>query len=349
MADRFLTEARAASDIGHPAIVDVLDAGRDRDPHRSLYLVLELLEGEDLAKAMERGDLTVKETIEIGVQLLDGLDAAHARGIVHRDIKPENIFLTRNERAELRIKILDFGIAKPGRNEARLAETQKGAILGTPFYMSPEQVLADAIDHRSDVWSAGALLYHVLAGRPPFDGESYGRLSIAIVGSPHTPLVELRPDLPGSLIGAIELALQKKADERWPSAQAFAAALSAETGRGLDIDWTDDENRTVRTASPFGEHESVRPPPLLSAPPSPAPQPAQPANGAASAAAKQPPVAGPALGATAVSPPPAEITAQTALPPRGLAKRELVLILLGAAAVLIPVIVGFIVAVVLLS
>jgi serine/threonine-protein kinase len=264
-ADRFLREARAASEIRHPAIVDVLDAGRDRD--KSLYLVLQLLEGEDMAAAMKRGDLTEREIVDIGAQLLEGLGAAHARGIVHRDVKPENIFLTRDDHGELWIKILDFGIAKPPQAETRLASTQKGAILGTPYYMSPEQALGDAVDHRSDIWSAGAVLYHALTGQPPFDDESYGRLTLAIIGKPHTPVATLRPSTPAWLNEAVERALQKRAEDRWPSAQAFAAALAA---RGADarvlLDWTEEENLTVRSPSPFDEGESL-PPPLRSSPP----------------------------------------------------------------------------------
>jgi serine/threonine-protein kinase len=263
-ADRFLREARAASDIRHPAIVDVLDAGRDRD--KSLYLVLQLLEGEDMASAMKRGDLTEREIVDIGAQPLEGLGAAHARGIVHRDVKPENIFLTRDDHGELWIKILDFGIAKPPQAETRLASTQKGAILGTPYYMSPEQALGDAVDHRSDLWSAGAVLYHALTGQPPFDDESYGRLTLAIIGKPHTPVATLRPSTPAWLNDAVERALQKRAEDRWPSAQAFAAALAA---RGAEarvlLDWTEEENLTVRSPSPFDE-ESL-PPPLRSSPP----------------------------------------------------------------------------------
>ncbi len=263
-AGRFLREARAASDIGHPSIVDVLDAGQDSDG--SFYLVLTLLEGEDLSHAILRGDLTQNEIVEITIQLLDGLEAAHSRGIVHRDVKPENVFLTRDEKGDLRIKILDFGIAKPLDPSLRLAETQKGVIIGTPFYMSPEQALGDSIDHRSDLWSAGAVLYHMLTRQPPFDAESYTRLAIEIVGTPHVPVTKRLGACPPWLSDVVDRALKKKAGERWQSATQMAGALrSRGEGPKLALDWSEDENRTIRTPSPFGEaRDSLEPPPVLS-------------------------------------------------------------------------------------
>jgi serine/threonine-protein kinase len=264
-AGRFLREARAASEIGHPAIVDVLDAGQDAKG--TFYLVLTLLEGEDLSQAIQRGDLTQPEIVEIGIQMLEGLSAAHARGIVHRDIKPENIFLARNEKGELRVKILDFGIAKPLDPALRLAETQKGVIIGTPFYMSPEQALGDAVDHRADLWSAGAVLYHALTRHPPFDAETYTKLAMAIIGTGHRRLPDIVPSCPSWLSTVIDRALAKKPADRWQSATQMAEALRARgAGPRLSLDWAEEENRTIRTPSPFEEsRDSLEPPPVFSA------------------------------------------------------------------------------------
>ena len=147
-AARFLREARAAAEIGHPAICDVLDAGQESDG--SLYLALELLEGRTLDAAIEAGDLRFEELCRVGVQLLEGLAAAHDRGIVHRDIKPDNIFLARKD-GELVIKILDFGIAKLyAGNADDPATTRAGLTVGTPAYLSPEQAVGGAITPASD-------------------------------------------------------------------------------------------------------------------------------------------------------------------------------------------------------
>lgn len=227
-ATRFLREARAASAIGHPAICDVLDAGRDQDG--SLYLCLELLEGKDLGEAIEGQELRLDEIVEVGLQLLDGLAAAHARGIVHRDVKPENVFLTWDERGELHVKILDFGIAKDTKEGPGLSATQQGAVLGTPYYMSPEQADGAPVDARADLWSVGAVLYHALADRPPYVAATYGRLVAKILHEDPPPLDELRPDLPPWLIRVIARALVRDRDERWASAQRMASALRRRGG-----------------------------------------------------------------------------------------------------------------------
>ena len=270
-AGRFLREARAASEIDHPAIVDVLDAGRDSDG--TFYLALELLEGEDLAAALDRGDLTLAEIVEVAIQMLEGLAAAHAAGIVHRDMKPENVFLTRNERGELCTKILDFGIAKPLHADMRLAETQKGIVLGTPYYMSPEQALGQDVDARSDIWSAGAVLHRAVAGSPPFDGASYNQLVGNIMQTQQEPLSRLNPQCPGWLAAVVDRALRKRLEERWPAAHHMANALRNRGAPMLDLEWGEEENRTLRTPSPFQAPESVRPPPLQQGP-----QPASPAG-----------------------------------------------------------------------
>src|SRR5687768_10712286 len=168
---RFLREARAASTVGHPCIVRVMDAGRE-DQGRTIFLVLELLTGETLAPRMERGGISMRDVLDIATQLLDALAAAHARAIVHRDIKPENVFLIHDARSgRVRVKLLDFGVAKHLIKHGGPSswDSMDGMIIGTPHYMSPEQCRGAAIDARTDLWSTGAMLFHVLAGEPPFD------------------------------------------------------------------------------------------------------------------------------------------------------------------------------------
>ena len=223
-AARFVREAQAASSIGHPAIVDVLDAGTDQDG--TLYIVLELLHGESLADVMERGGLYTSEIARYGVELLDALSAAHTGGFVHRDIKPENIFLVKDDAGVAHVKVLDFGISK------RIEETDRsltvtGAILGTPHYMSPEQARGHHVDARSDLWAVGALLYHALTGVPPFDGENYNVVMVGILTEPVRSIAAHRPDLPAALVDVIARALVKDRRQRWQTAAAMRDALVA--------------------------------------------------------------------------------------------------------------------------
>jgi serine/threonine protein kinase len=256
-AARFLREARAAADIGHPVICDVLDAGQE--PDGSLYLALELLEGRTLEQAIDAEDLRVDEIVEVGIQLLDGLAAAHARGIVHRDIKPENVFLTWDEKGELHVKLLDFGVAKRTKAGPELFTTQQGAILGTPYYMAPEQAAGDPVDARADVWSTGAVLFHALTGQPPFDEETYNRLIAKLIGHEPPRLRDVRPELPEWLHTAVEGALQRDADVRWQSARTMAETLRLRGNAPIELDWEIHEDQTVRTDSVFDAGDDERP------------------------------------------------------------------------------------------
>ena len=249
-ATRFLREARAAAQIGHPGICDVLDAGQDPGDG-CLYLVLELLEGEDLGAAMRRGDLTTSEIVEIGAQVLDALAAAHGRGIVHRDIKPENVFLTRDDHGNLRAKLLDFGVAKEMSRGKQLHEsTQSGLLIGTPYYMAPEQVSGGDLDGRADVWAAGAMLFHALSEGPPFDAPSYNKLLLKIVSEQAPSLATYRSDLPKWLIDIVDRALKSAPAERWTASQ-MATWLRAKGEVPMSLDWDPHEDATQRTESLF--------------------------------------------------------------------------------------------------
>jgi serine/threonine protein kinase len=235
---RFEREARAASAIGHPHIVDVFDLGHTADG--ALFMVMEILAGRTLADWLKESPrLPVATAIDLMAQILSGLAAAHREGIVHRDLKPENIFIIRREDRPHFVKIVDFGISKilvgsqPGQR-SRAAGTAVGTVLGTPLYMSPEQILGQVarIDHRSDIYSAGVVLYEMLCGRTPFEGESQGKIFASILDGwfplPH----DLRRDLPFAVGAAILRALDRDMEKRFASAADMREAL---TGRSGDL------------------------------------------------------------------------------------------------------------------
>lgn len=254
---RFLREARAAAEIDHPVICDVYDAGKE--PDGSLYIALELLEGSTLEAAIEANDLRLDEIVEVGIQVLDGMASAHDRGIVHRDIKPENIFLTRDERGNLRVKIIDFGVAKHSKSGPEVFSTQQGAVLGTPWYMAPEQAAGDPVDNRADIWSVGAVLFHALTGRPPFDEDSYNRLISKLMNTDPPKLETLRSGLPSWLVTAVDGALQRNPVDRWQSARTMAETLRQKGEAPIGLDWEVHEDATVRTESVYQGEEESRP------------------------------------------------------------------------------------------
>src|SRR5262245_25650141 len=180
---RFEREAQAVAALSHPNILAIFDFGTERGIS---YAVTELLEGDTLRARMASGTLPMRKAIDFGVHIVRGIAAAHGRGIVHRDLKPENIFVT----TDGVVKILDFGLAKssPGSDapgsraeDTKMADTTPGTVLGTVGYMSPEQVRGLALDHRTDIFSFGAILYEMLAGRRAFRGDSHVETMNAIL------------------------------------------------------------------------------------------------------------------------------------------------------------------------
>jgi serine/threonine protein kinase len=202
-SDRFLLEAKAASAIGHEHIVDIGDFGAL--PDGSPYLVMEYLEGLSLAALLrEEPSLGVPRIAHLAIQIAEGLGAAHAAGIVHRDLKPDNVFVLERKGDDF-IKILDFGVARMAQSAKRL--TQAGTIVGTPHYMSPEQALGHEVDHRGDIYALGVILYELLAGRVPFDGDHY--LSVLHQHLQATPPAFSALDPPVSIPAALERIVTK--------------------------------------------------------------------------------------------------------------------------------------------
>ncbi len=223
---RFLREAKSVAKVGHPAIVEVMDAGET--PDRWPYVVLELLHGESLGARLAGGALPFDDVVRIGLDLLAGLAAAHAAGIVHRDIKPDNVFLLDDEEEGTCVKILDFGVAKHlDSTGSSVVLTKPGATVGTPSYMSPEQAKALPIDPRTDLWSVGAVLFHAAAGRPPFVEPSVPALLMKLVTQRPPRLAELCAGAPAHLARAVDGALEPEIEARWPSAAKMAEALGA--------------------------------------------------------------------------------------------------------------------------
>ncbi len=218
---RLLREALALSATRHPGVVAALDAGETDDG--TPYLVLELLEGRSLEGILAvRRRIAAPEVAWVGAALCDALGAAHRQGIIHRDIKPSNVFVARDEQGREVIKLFDFGVACIPSESNKL--TQEGALLGTPEYMAPEQLLARPVDARTDIYALGVMLYECLAGVVPFEGN-FGEVLLKVSTQPLPPLRQKVPDVPAEFAGAIERALASEPHFRYPDAESFGLAL----------------------------------------------------------------------------------------------------------------------------
>jgi eukaryotic-like serine/threonine-protein kinase len=217
---RFLQEARAAGSIGHPAIITIYDVGREGD---TAFIAMELLEGRDLREMISDVSIMPSRSVAIAAAVAEGLAYAHERGIVHRDIKPGNIMVL----PDGRVKIMDFGIA---RLHEPTVKTRTGVLLGSPQYMSPEQIVGQSFDHRADIFSLGLVLYEMLTGSKPFLGEDIPELMFKVANMPARPPSHIAPDLPPVIDYIVARALKKKADERYASAAEFAKDLRAAAG-----------------------------------------------------------------------------------------------------------------------
>ncbi len=227
VASRFAREARAVTGIDSDHVVSVFDAGTDG---KLSYLVMELLRGEDLGKRLRRDKrVPLDATLHMAGQVLRGLTAAHAAGVVHRDLKPENVFLTERADDPAFVKIVDFGISKiarPKSGTAPLALTQKGVVIGTPLYMSPEQAQAlRDLDGRADLYSLGAIVFECLSGRPPHVGETYEQIIVSICIQDAPDIRSLVPSVPDGVATFLARALERDRAKRFRSAHEMLSAL----------------------------------------------------------------------------------------------------------------------------
>jgi serine/threonine-protein kinase len=265
IVQRFFNEARAASAIDHPGIVEVYDFGTHTDG--SAYIVMALLKGETLSNRLDRGALAPLEGASLMVQVLSALSAAHARGIVHRDLKPDNIFLVPNElmAGGTQAKLLDFGIAKLGDDKAAGVKTQTGMMIGTPAYMSPEQCMGlPDLDHRTDLYSAGCILFHILCGRPPFMSEHGTGMIIAaqMRDAPPDPR-SLNPSIPPPLAAIVLRCLEKDPAARYQTATELKNALVTAGAHGTvsrpPMSTPDSYAPTLAPTAPNTSAEAVAP------------------------------------------------------------------------------------------
>src|ERR1700733_865335 len=227
--ERFRREARAASALNHPGICTIYDVG---EQDGQAFIAMEFIDGETLRSHIHGKPLPLDELLDLGIQIAEALDAAHAEGIIHRDIKPANIFVTKRGRA----KVLDFGLAKlvpkgvanaDADSAARPSDSTSivGIISGTPSYMSPEQVRGDDLDARTDIFSLGLVMYEMATGRQAFGGSTGGAIIEAVLTRPPVSARSINPEVPSSLEAIVDKALRKDRDQRYQSAADILADL----------------------------------------------------------------------------------------------------------------------------
>jgi serine/threonine-protein kinase len=235
---RLLNEARAANAIRHPNIIEILDSGMRSDG--TPYLVMELLEGESLGMRIRRvGKLPMRDAVEFAYQTASALGAAHKKGIVHRDLKPDNLYITINphEAGRELIKVLDFGIAKlQQQGQGDSVRTRTGTLMGTPIYMSPEQCRGTrSVDHRSDIYSLGVILYEMLIGQPPFVSEGFGDLINMHLNVPPPSPRQTRPEIPDALDALVLKMLAKNPEDRYADMTALLGSLKLTGGSKFTV------------------------------------------------------------------------------------------------------------------
>ncbi len=264
---RFVQEARTAATLsGHPNIVPIFDIGEQNGLY---FLIMQYVEGEDLSKHLKRRQkLSPKEAAKIVCQVADALVWASGKGVVHRDLKPSNLYLDQNDR----VMVLDFGISKAADVPSPLTFATER--LGTTYYMSPEQIRGENCDVRSDLYSLGVVLFELLAGRKPFDGDSYRAIELAHIETPPPDLKQLDPAVPDELVAVVRTLLAKDPGRRYQSARELVDALNryetaaAAPSRAIPITPADEETRLMK---PAPAAEATRSPELTPASPRKAP------------------------------------------------------------------------------
>ncbi len=262
---RFNREASNASRIAHPNVCAIYDFGET--PDGLIYLAMEFIEGEPLTDLLEReGALPLERAASIFLQTAEALQAAHDLGIVHRDLKPDNIMLTRRKSGDV-VKVVDFGIAKAvGGDEAGQKVTKTGLVVGTPEFMSPEQLSGDTLDGRSDLYSLALVFYRMLSGKLPFEATTVQETMIKRLTDEPTTLAAARPDLtfPPGLQPVLDTALARTPAERYQTVAKFAADIAAITGRPVSSPVPQTEARTQLLDTTGGATQRIsakRPPP----------------------------------------------------------------------------------------
>ncbi len=226
---RFIREAQAASTLDHPNICTIHEI--DETPEGQLFIVMACYEGKTLKEKIKDEGLRIKEAVDITIQIAQGLEKAHEKGIIHRDIKPANIFIT----ADGNVKILDFGLAKLA-GQAQL--TKDASTLGTVAYMSPEQISGENIDQRTDIWSLGVVLYEMLTGRSPFKGDYEQAIIYSILNEEPDSISSIRSDFPAELELVIQKAMHKDSMKRYRNVNELLIDLKT-TKRNLEVKWID--------------------------------------------------------------------------------------------------------------
>src|SRR5215813_13776781 len=259
---RFEQEARAASALNHPNIITIYEI---RQSAGSQIIATEYVEGETLRQRLVRAPLTLSETLNIAIQIADALAAAHKAGIIHRDIKPENIML----RPDGYVKVLDFGLAKLSEQEspavaaeapAIQVRTGSGIVIGTAGYMSPEQARGLSVDHRSDIFSLGAVIYEMLTRRKPFEGETPSDTMAAILKTEPAPLARVASGVPSELVRIVNKSLRKDREERYQVVKDLWLDLKA---LKQDLEFQDKLDRSFSTEAegtaimPAGEPTAI--------------------------------------------------------------------------------------------
>src|SRR5262245_41378008 len=309
---RFHREAQSAARLNHPNIITVYDFGEEQG---KIYMAMELLEGHDLKDVIGRHTpLTLDQKIGLIEQITEGLAFAHAKDVVHRDLKPANIHIQPNGQ----VKIMDFGLAKLASSDM----TRAGMIMGTPNYMSPEQVRGEKADSRSDVFSLGAVFYELLANRKPFEADSLHAVLFQVMQNEPEPLLKLVPDIPPSLAQMVEKAMSKDSAGRYRDASEMRDAVRQVRGQ-MNAGWTmaPQPAHGVSDATVIGAYNPAVQAPPRSWPPAPTPgswPPKSPVSNPPTPlpARSQPPAA--AYGnveATTLQPPPLEATTLQPPPP----------------------------------
>lgn len=214
---RFFTEAKAAGGLSHPNVITIYDLGHEGD---LAYMAMELLEGQELRKLLDTGQIPLQTALDYAVQMAQGIAYAHDRGVIHRDLKPANIMILANGQA----KIMDFGIARLHSSASR---TRTGLMLGSPKYMAPEQIAGKMLDHRCDIFSLGVLLYEMTTGFAPFFASDVNQLMYQVCNNEQRPPSQINPAVPAMLDLIVAKALAKNPADRYADAHQFAADLVA--------------------------------------------------------------------------------------------------------------------------